>query len=63
MAGKQSAEMTKAQRLIVIKGLTPDAAARQAGVQRQSIYRTAWYKAHRDEKKAAEMNQQQQQGE
>lgn len=53
MAGKQSAKMDKAQRLILKKGTAPPEAARLADVQLQSIYRTAWYKAHRAEQKAA----------
>lgn len=52
MTGRQSVAMAKAQRLVTIKGLSPPEAARQAGVAVQSIYRTAWYKAHRDAKLA-----------
>jgi hypothetical protein len=47
MSGKQSAAMDKAQALVEQKGKTPPQAALMAGVAVQSIYRTAWYKAHR----------------
>lgn len=53
MSGKQSAAMDRAERAVVVKGMTPAWAARQTGIAVQSIYRSAWYKAHRAAQKAA----------
>lgn len=53
MAGKQSAAMDRAERLVTTKKATPPDAARLAGVAVQSIYRAAWYKAWRAARKAA----------
>lgn len=44
MAGKQSKEMTEAQRLIE-KGATPREAAKKTGVAQASIYLRPWWKA------------------
>jgi hypothetical protein len=46
MAGKQSAAMTKAQKLITEKGYEAPAAAKSAGVALNSIYVKDWWKAH-----------------
>jgi len=45
MAGKQSKEMSEAQRLILEKGMTPGEAAKRAGVRQASIYLRPWWKA------------------
>lgn len=44
MAGKQSKEMTEAQRLIE-KGMSAPDAARKAGIALGSIYLRPWWKA------------------
>lgn len=46
MAGKQSAAMDQAQKLVTLKGISPPMAAKRAGITINSIYRAAWYKAH-----------------
>ncbi len=46
MAGKQSAEMNQAEKLVTLKGIAPPAAAKRSGITVNSIYRAAWYKAH-----------------
>ena len=51
MAAKVSAEMLKAKKLVMEKGLTPYAAAAKAGITRSAIYQAAWYKELRDAKK------------
>lgn len=51
MAAKESAEMVKARKLVIIDGITPYAAAQQVGLTRSAIYMAPWYKAHRDSKK------------
>jgi DNA-binding XRE family transcriptional regulator len=44
MGAKESPEMKEARRLVIEEKLTPYAAAKRAGVSRQSIYMSAWYK-------------------
>jgi hypothetical protein len=44
MAGKQSAAMIKAQKLITEKGYEAPAAAKAAGVALNSIYVKRWWK-------------------
>ena len=46
MAGKQSAAMTKAQKLITEQGMQAPDAAKKAGVALNSIYVKSWWKAH-----------------
>jgi len=53
MAGKQSVEMAKAQKLVTLKGATPAQAARDSNVAVQSIYRSRWYKDFKAAKCAA----------
>lgn len=45
MAGKQSAAMDQALRLVTLKGISPPMAAKRTGITVNSIYRAAWYKA------------------
>lgn len=47
MAGKQSAAMDQAQKLVTLKGISPPMAAKRSGVAVNSIYRATWYKAHK----------------
>ncbi len=44
MAARESEAMKKARKLVMEKGLTPYAAAKQAGLTRSAIYMSAWYK-------------------
>lgn len=44
MAAKESAAMAKARKLVVDKGLTPYAAAKECGLTRSAIYMAPWYK-------------------
>jgi len=55
MAGKQSKEMTEAQRLITQKGMSAPDAARKAGVALGSIYLRPWWKEFQ-KKRAQESN-------
>ena len=50
MAAKVSAEMLKAKKLVLEKGMTPYAAAEKAGITRSAIYQAAWYKEWRYKK-------------
>lgn len=46
MANKESAAMAQARKLITSdKAFTPTEAAAKTGIARNSIYRSAWYKA------------------
>jgi hypothetical protein len=51
MAAKVSAEMLKAKRLVVERGLTPYAAAKEAKISTSAIYMSQWYKDRRDANK------------
>jgi hypothetical protein len=51
MAAKESAEMVKARKLVMVDGVTPYAAAQQVGLTRSAIYMSTWYKTYRDSKK------------
>lgn len=48
MTMRQSVAMAAAEKYVTKQAMTPSDAARKAGVAVQSIYRAAWYKAHRE---------------
>lgn len=51
MAPRESAEMTKARKLVTEQGVTPYAAAQKVGLTRSAIYMAPWYKAWKAAKK------------
>lgn len=54
MTGRQSAVMDLAQLYVTKKGWKPAQAAAFTGISVATIYRSAWYKAHRAAQKAAQ---------
>lgn len=48
MGAKESAEMAKARKLVIEKGMTPYAAAAKVGITKQAIYVAPWYREWRD---------------
>lgn len=54
MAGRQSAIMDEAEKLVTVYGFTAKKAAEHTGVSINSIYRSAWWKALRAQKEKAE---------
>lgn len=44
MAARESEAMKRAKTLVMVKGLTAYAAAKQVGLTRHAIYMSQWYK-------------------
>lgn len=53
MAAKESAAMAEAFRLITEEGLSAYAAAKRAGISRQAIYMSPWWKSWKSAAKPA----------
>lgn len=47
MGAKQSPEMAVAKKLVTVDGLSPYAAAKVAGISKQAIYMSTWYRLYR----------------
>jgi DNA-binding XRE family transcriptional regulator len=50
MGAKVSAEMLKAKHLVLEKGYTAAAAAKAAGISKQAIYLSRWYRDDKSRK-------------
>lgn len=44
MGAKESAEMKRARKLVILGGMTAYAAAKRSGITRNAIYVSKWYK-------------------
>lgn len=51
MAPRESAQMIRARKLIIEKGLTPYTAAIKVGITRAAIYNAPWYKEWKEQQK------------